>query len=523
MISIKKGELVTMTLVTRRTLARSSGSLEQSLALILATITFAWTVTLLSLVLVTDALSAQTSPPGTTAPATPGTMVGVAVEDITPPWPTYEESFDVLVNDHYRKLEVKALTISDRSAPVVIVTADICDFCSEISEQVYDRVKSLGFEPQQVVLNSSHIHSAPAACDVDVLDVKEHPIAKYQALLVEKIVSVVKRAKEDMRPAVLSTSEATSDICVNRDGPPHPAAGNIIPNPDGRIDRRVRLLQVRETNTGVLRAAMALFGCHPSDVGAGSYGGDYLGFGRDEVEKHYPAVAILTAQGTGGDVRVAHYKNDDIRQGFGGTEMTDLAPTKEIGRRFGAAIVQALGNKSTPVRGRVRAGKSAVALPLEKPEPRDYFAQVVATGQGSYPSMSSTGGVNSNLWYVRFAKWMLAKYDEGNPMLDRVGPYAMRVIGIGDDLTIVALDGEVQTCIGQQIEAQLAPRPTFVLGYSNNVSAYIMCTENFFQGQGGYEINVYPWWLWQTARFKPNVDTVIVGEATTLARRVLQQ
>lgn len=258
-----------MTKVEKRTPSPSSGSLARS---ILRTTIIPATMMMLGLGLVTNAVSAETSQSGNTPNARMGTMVGLAVEDITPPWPTYEESFDVLVNEHYRKLEAKAMAISDHSGPVVIVTADICDFCSEISEQIYDQVKSLGFEPQQVILNSSHIHSAPATCDVDVLDVKEHPIAKYQTFLVEKIVSIIKRASQEMKPAALSISQATCDICVNRDGPPHPAAGNIIPNPYGRIDRRVRMLQVRDPNTGQLRAAMALFGCHPSDVGAGSYG-----------------------------------------------------------------------------------------------------------------------------------------------------------------------------------------------------------------------------------------------------------
>ena len=54
-------------------------------------------------------------------------------------------------------------------------------------------------------------------------------------------------------------------------------------------------------------------------------------------------------------------------------------------------------------------------------------------------------------------------------------------------------------------------------------SAYILCRENFFQGQGGYEINTYPWWLWQTARFTPNIDAVIVDEVQALASRVLAQ
>ena len=95
----------------------------------------------------------------------------------------------------------------------------------------------------------------------------------------------------------------------------------------------------------------------------------------------------------------------------------------------------------------------------------------------------------------------------------------------GDHLSLVALDGEVFTCVGQKIEQRLASRPTFVLGYNNNVRAYIPCAENFAppQNGGNYEIQIYTWWLWQTARFTPNVDKVIVDETVAVAQKLSPQ
>src|SRR5437660_3050638 len=60
--------------------------------------------------------------PGVSAatPQSTRTVAGVAVDEITPPWPTYENSHDVLVSNHYRKLEVKALAISNHGVPVVV-------------------------------------------------------------------------------------------------------------------------------------------------------------------------------------------------------------------------------------------------------------------------------------------------------------------------------------------------------------------------------------------------------------------
>src|SRR5262245_50118517 len=115
-----------------------------------------------------DGSGAPGSPDGSTSqvmdpPPAMGTMVGLATEDVTPPFPTWMENSDQLNSSHYRKLEVKAMAIRAESEPVVIVTADICDFCSEISNVVYERVKPLGLTPERIVLNSSHIHSTPAA------------------------------------------------------------------------------------------------------------------------------------------------------------------------------------------------------------------------------------------------------------------------------------------------------------------------------------------------------------------------
>src|SRR5262245_11272288 len=100
---------------------------------------------------------------------TGGTMAGVAVADITPPWPYYMQySSNGLVTKHYRTLEAKALVIQDGGGSVALVTIDICDTCTELSERIYARAAALGFQPQQIILNSSHIHSAPAACERDL-------------------------------------------------------------------------------------------------------------------------------------------------------------------------------------------------------------------------------------------------------------------------------------------------------------------------------------------------------------------
>lgn len=460
------------------------------------------------------------------------TRVGVAVEDITPTWPTYLSSaVDVLVTDHYSELEVKAMAISHQGGPVVIVTADTLGFCDEVSQPIYEQAKLLGFEPQQIVLNASHSHTVPAVCDVhDILDAKATPVARYRTFFVEKIVSAIRQAKENMKPAVLGISEDESDICVNWDGPPH-TPGYIIPNPDGVIDRRVRLLQVKDPGNDRPWAVLTVFSCHLSDVasedGAGSFGSEFFGFARDHVKSRHPELVVLTAQGVGGDASPAHYAEPGqwdskaVKQGLKRTYPSDLRPNREFGERFGAAIVRALESRSTPVGGRIRAAMSAVELPVEAAPSRDFVA-TVARGEAAPDNQP---GLKGNPWYRRWGEWMLSSYEQGIPFPDSVGPYDIRVIRFGDDFSLVALNGEVQACVGLKIEQRLAPTPTFVLGFSNNTKAYIPCAENFAppQNGGGYPISVYYWWLWQPARFKPGVDAVIVDGTAALAERLSRQ
>lgn len=469
-------------------------------------------------------LSACGQPAGGPSPAAGEPyQVGIAVKDITPTWPTYLSSaVDVLVSDHYSALKVKAMVIHSEGESVAIVTADVTGFCEEVSQPIYDRVASLGLGPHQIVLNASHSHTVPAVCDVhDVLDVTATPITRYQAFFIDQVVSAIAQAGNDMRPAVLGISGDESDICINWDGPPY-TPGWLIPNPDGIVDRRVRLLQVKDPGSDEPRAILSLFSCHPSDVasrdGKGAFGSEFFGFGRDHVKRHYPGLIVLTAQGVGGDAGLTHFVDDDIERGFARSFPDDLDRNREFGEEFGAAIIRALDNQVTPVAGPIRAAVGSVRLPVEAPPSRDFIA-AAASGEAAPDNQP---GLTGNPWYRRWAKWMLSRYEAGTPFPETVGPYDIRVIRFGSDFSLIALNGEVQTCVGLKAERRLAPEPTFVLGFSNNTKAYIPCAENFDppQSGGSYPISVYYWWLWQTARLRPGVDTVIIDEITRLAEEL---
>jgi len=423
----------------------------------------------------------------------PALLAGTASEDITPEWPV-RKAFANRPPTHkvYQRIEAKALALSDGEHSVVVVTADIGYFCPETSQEIHRRVARLGLAPHQVILNASHSHSGPALCPVlDVLEESQID-RRYQEIFISRVVRAIESSLRDLRSAQLSTSEAECDVCINKR-----IEGRMEPNPMGPVDRRVRLLIVRAVKTEVVRAVLFLYGCHPSDLNDDAFGADFFGFARGELERNHPGVLWFSAQGTGGDTRVDH--RDVFGKKFFWGDLNTIADTRSYGKRFARSVERALRNPSTPITGPISSAMREVDLPLGKP----------ASRQESIQAASS-----DDVWKARWGRHLLSLYDSQTP-IPKFVPYTVQAVQIGSDFRLVALDGEVFTQIGRQIEDQLRPRRTFVLCYSNTSAGYIPTADEI--SKGGYEIEIFYWWL-SPGPFASSVEKVVVSAAVTLAR-----
>ncbi len=421
-------------------------------------------------------------------------QAGAAVEDVTPTWGVRKAFVNrPPIKASYYPVQVMALAIANRAARVVIVTADIGYFCREITEQIHARARRFGLTPGQIVLNASHSHSGPAICPVlDVLEADQID-RRYQQFFIHSTVRAIQRALAGLRPARLATSEAACDVCINRR-----LNGKMEPNPSGPRDRRLRLLTVRDSDAAEPRAILFLFGCHPSDVNDDSFGADFFGFVRAAGEARHPGTIVLSAQGTGGDVRLDH--RDAGGQRFLWGNLATLDFTKRAGERVAQSLEEALESHSTPVEGRIRSSTRQIELPLASPPSREEVSQAIGS---------------SDLWKARWARSVMNLYDR-SAKIPRTVPYTIQAVSIGSSFEIVALDGEAFTGLGAQIERRLSPRRTFVLGYSNTSAGYIPTADEI--PKGGYEIGVYYWWL-TPAPFAPELERTLVESAVELARK----
>lgn len=421
---------------------------------------------------------------------------GVATSDVTPPWPVRKAFIDgAPFVRSYQRVEVKALALRDGDEKIVIVVADIGYFQAPITRRIRAAVAGLGLEPRQLVLNATHNHSGPALCyPLDV--VREADVdPRYVGFFVAETASAIRRALASASPARLALAQAECDVAINKR-----LHGQMMPNPQGPADRRVRLLKVLRP-TGELRAALFLYGCHPSDMNDSAFGSDFFGYAREELEYRNPGVVFLSAQGTGGDTRCDHRLPNHTEFLWG--TLSTLPETRALGVRLADSVTKALQAPAEEIGGPLRSSLQEIQLPLGAPEPKEQVAKLVREA-----------GPGDLVWRQRWADVMYGRYDQKLPF-DRSVPYTIQAVAIGAHFRLLALDGEVFTGIGRAIEARLGSQNTYVLGYSNTAAGYIPTAEEI--PRGGAEIGYYFWWN-HHAPFSTATEPTLVEAAVRLAR-----
>lgn len=324
----------------------------------------------------------------------------------------------------------KAIAIEDADGNrVVFITLDLIGVIEELRTGVEAQVEEkYQLPPQALLVNASHTHCGPAYGREDAKD--------YFASLQQKLVELVGRALEQLRPADLSYSFARCSVAMNRRTPTDLKFSNH-PNPNGPVDHTVPVLSVREPNSGELRTVVFGYACHNTTMGFRNWLGDYAGYAQEYFEKDHPGVTAMFMMGCGGD------QNPYPR--------SELKYARMHGRSLATAVEAALEvNQKTlrhqrPIRGPLRSALETVNLEFETSD-RPAFR------------------------------------------------YPVQVIRFGDDLTLIALGTEVVVDYSLRLKRELFKpdgAAVWVAGYSNVYSGYIPSRRVLLEG--GYEARSRPW------------------------------
>jgi len=426
-----------------------------------------------------------------------GWKAGVAKITITPEKPVWMAGYASRNKPSEGKLQdlyAKAIALEDEKGKrVVLVTSDLIGFPRAIAEAIAQRVqKQFGLPRKQLILTSSHTHTGPVLRQSLIgtysLNAEQAAaVEEYSHQLQDKIVALVGNAIKDLAPAKLSFGRGAAHFGVNR-REPTPTGIRLGVSKEGPVDPDVPVLRV-ESKQGSLRGIIFSYACHNTTLTGELYRfhGDYAGHAQEALEKSHPGAMALFVMGCGADI------NPDPRG------------TLELARRHGEALAlsveRILSAPLSPVQGLLRTAFERVVLPLA-PAPTRQEIQARLT--------------DKDIHVRRHAERMLARLDRDGKLISEY-PYPVQVIQFGNDLTLIALAGEVVVDYVLRLKRELGTDELWVVSYSNDVFAYIPSARVL--KEGGYEADRSMIYYDLPGPFAPAIEAKIINVIHKLVRR----
>jgi hypothetical protein len=431
---------------------------------------------------------------GATADAD-GFKAGTASKVITPTEPLWMAGYasrNKPCDTKRHDLRVKALAIEDATGNrFVLMTSDLCGIPRYVSVPVCDEVmKQTGLKREQILLNCSHTHCGPVVWDnlIDMYEMPEDQPARIKAYtdklrgwMIETMVAAVK----DMKPARLSIGEGTARFAVNRRQVTEKGVINGK-NPEGPVDHSVPVLKV-EDEKGGLKAVVFGYACHNTTMQFYEWCGDYAGFAQIDVEKKHPGALALFWIGCGGDANPLPRSKIEL--------------CEQYGKELAIAVEETISRKTNPLTEKFTSRYAEIALPFDTIPGKDKW---------SADALSKTHAVKAR------GERMLKMLD-GGKIPDKYPHYPVQVWRFGDQLTWVALGGEVVIDYNRRLKKELAGKGlVWVTGYSNDVIAYIPSAR--VVKEGGYEGDSSQIYYGHPTKWAPAIEDLIVGKVHELRK-----
>jgi len=269
-------------------------------------------------------------------------------------------------------------------------------------------------------------------------------------------VNAATEAAKTLQPAKLSWGTGVVNFVMNRREFTIERGVILGVNPRGLADRSVPVLRI-DAPDGKLLGLVCGTACHNTTLGGEIYdiSGDYAGHAQRLSEEQHPGAQVMFVLGCAGDA------NPYPR----GTHEISLTHGNELTQE----VERVLKTKLVPVRGPLKIASGNVALPLATPPTRDELEKLAAAKKGT-----TSGMAQQMLTLLKAGEKLPTQY---------TSPLA--VWQFGDDLTLVALSGEVVSDYVPMLEAALGPTRLWIAAYCNDVYGYLPSARVL--REGGYE------------------------------------
>lgn len=425
-------------------------------------------------------------------------QVGIARCDITPTEPIWMAGYGARNKPSEgidQRLFAKAFAVRDESGAIsLLVTVDLIGFPAEFADGIAGRIDAkIKLPRERFLLNASHTHTGPVIHNSlgGMFDLSERDaatVSSYTETTAGQIVAIAVEAIEKLAPARISFGRGTAGVAANRRVFRNGSV-NFGVNPDGVVDHDVPVLRV-ESPHGQVRAILFGYACHCTTLGGDHFriGGDWAGYAQEHIEAAFPGAVAFFVTGCGAD------SNPEPRG--------KLEFARQHGLTMAGAVSATLARPMTAVDGPIRAAFDRVTLPLAEPPTMAEFEAKLK---------------DRNPFVQRHASQNLDRLARNEP-LPRGVTAPVQVWKFGDDLTLVALGGEVCVDYVLRLKREFGAGRLWVAGYSNDVFAYVPSMRILIEG--GYEADFNMIYYGLPTRFAPAVEDTLVKSVRDLVQRV---
>jgi hypothetical protein len=384
-------------------------------------------------------------------------LFGTATTDITPQesirlngYSSRTASSDSIVNP----LEARVLVLQDAQGKFAfLLTLDLVTIHAELAEEIAGYVWSRFQVPRErLLINASHTHTGPVihgtSLDMSVMTPAEEAVVQqYTTDLESRLKQVISAAMQALQPGRLRYAVGTADFAMNR----RIFAAEGVKfgfNPDGPVDHEVPVLAVVDS-IDAPRAIVFGYACHATTLGASrAISSDYMGFARAYLESVYPEATSFFVQGCCGDINPYPRGTADW--------------AKVHGLHLAGSVVAVLSKHMHDLGTDLFCAFETIELEVE-------HVPTLAELQETLAATSQTSGRTGQV--IRMAaKWQ--KMLQAGHAVPAQYAYPVQVWRFGEDLTWVALAGEVTVDYAIRLKRELAGK-SWISAYSNDVPGYV--------------------------------------------------
>ena len=445
--------------------------------------------------------------------ASPHLRAGVARADITPPVGIVHTNWGAAIHTRAERIDMPlratALAVRDDASDTtaILIDLDLLLLPRALAQALRGAVSELTRVPaEHVRVSTTHTHSGPTITGTWVSEGAEL-VEPYVGSLPGKVAGAAWEALHAMRPARLAHGSGTSSLATNRRvrGPD----GRVLVgrNPDGFVDRTVRVLRIDDADERPL-AALVHYGCHPIIMSWENRAitPDYPGPTRETVEQLTGATCLFF-QGCAGDV------GPDV---FGWEGRTgDPAVYRRAGTMLGAEAARVFLSLETQPRrarfdrvlesgaplavyhhdptgepdGTVRVATAEISLPVRAfPSRRDGDA-IAASARDELARLRAAGASDDEVRDATMRAKRANQQAAHSRLTDgraEVG-VELQAIRIGE-AALLGAPMEVFGEIGARVAQHSPFACTAVSGYTNGSTGYLPTAPAF--DEGGYEVEM---------------------------------